>query len=40
MGDRGLVFLDSIAPADRDALYFLGERKPFFHYRENVLVKL
>jgi hypothetical protein len=32
MGDHGFVLIDSGIPGDRDALYFLQEKKHFFPF--------
>jgi hypothetical protein len=42
MRDRGFVLIDSDIPGDRDALYFLRERKPFFpgtFFGSNVIIQ-
>jgi hypothetical protein len=36
MGDHGFVLICSGIPGDRDALYFLQERKPIFSFLGNI----
>jgi hypothetical protein len=38
MGDHGFVLICSGIPGDRDALYFLQERKPIFFLLGNIFL--
>jgi hypothetical protein len=38
MGDHGFVLICSAIPGDRDALYFLQERKPIFSFLGNIFL--